>query len=261
MAEVQPNFVTLDVETQNSTLVDNLSTPHTVGVGTDVMVVNIVLADDRDISVANWNSSPMTLLTNFYSEQSGAERIAVYYVVAPTGSHNVDFTLDGNGRFAVTIIDFAGVNQENPINLDSVFTKAVTGDGHVETGFTNPTRLKGRFLIDFMIAGGTLSGYEATAPPFEDGGDNGQINLDGRAGNIDRNGSFAASGFGCSYKAGTLGRQINSHMGWEHTIYGANRNWGYVAFTMNPGEEEIEFIGGPLGLTDHLQLPGRVREM
>ncbi len=266
MAEVQVNFATLDVDIQNSLITDNQTTSHTVGADTDIMLVVISLPDDNSITIANWNSIAMTNFIDFYPNITAAHRIAVYYVIAPTGTHDVDVTMAGNGRFVTTIIDLAGVNQENPFNVDSLYTQSVDGAGpdpgigHVETGTTQPTRIRSRFIIDFVLVGGGSSGYTATAPPFEDGGDNSQILLDGR-GTGDTNGTVAAGTTGSSYKAGTLGREIKTHMGWEHNIYGANRQWAYVAFTMNPGEEEIEFIGGPLGLTDHLQLPSRVTRM
>ncbi len=257
MAEVVPNFDSLDYGEQDSLSIDNLSTSHTVGAGTGIMVVIFAGVDDADVTVANWDGAPMTLLDATYHNLIGARRLNVYYVIAPTGTHNVDFTMEANSRFGVTIIDFSGVNQASPITLE--FTATVATAGHVETGTTDPDKITASFIVDAMVVGGGSTGYTFTAPPFEDGGDNDQIPLDGRV-DGQRNGDPASSAVGVSYKAGIEGSQIETHMGCEHNIYSASRNWGYVVFSLNPGdgEEENEFVA----VTDeHIQVPGRVRSM
>jgi hypothetical protein len=250
MAEVQIGNISVEVETGLSN--DTLTAAHTADPGTDLMLVAVAIADERDVTLAEWNGVAMNEVINFSTSDTGVNRLIVYSVVAPTGSHDVVVTVETTPtRFCIQVINFTGVNQADPIDLSTIQTQ------HEEfpaSEVKTAKKIKAPFVFDCMIVGLGPQGAFTLATPTE----NNQIPLDGRA-NGDANAYFSASGAGCSYKAGNLGKDVNTNMGWEHG--GLNHDWAHIAFALNAGEEEIEFIGGPLGLTEHLQVPGRNRSM
>ena len=245
MAEVQIGNITVDGEGGVSN--NTVTFEHTVDEGTDVMLAIICLADSgRTIDVFTWDSVAMDQVLLFDPELTGTRDMAVYQVIAPTGTHDVTFTMGGgNCRFGITVINFTGINQQIPIDLSTIQTTTQPNGNGIQT--TKKTKAPFVFSVcqQGITSGGCFTQFDA-------------IPLDGSGGIADMNFGYASSSMGCSMKAGTLGKDVNTHMGWLNNFA---HTFGLITFAMNAGEEEIEFIGGPLGLTDHLQVPGRNRSM
>lgn len=233
---------TITFDKQNSTSLDpsTLTMSHTIDSGANCLVIAIAVPDDKDLASApTWNGAAMTLLNNYYANESSARRIIMYYTLLPSGTHDIVVTMasGSNGRFGLTAVNLIGVSQSTPFGAVDQ-SKTVNGQSVTSATIGAPS-----FLLSAFIMGGSMSGADLQS---------GQTALDGSApGAGDAgNDSVSSAEFGMSYKPSETGT-----IGYTFYISGS-RNWAQIAVPVNAGTSTQEWIGVGLELQRILSADG-----
>ena len=205
--------IVFDAASQVQTSTGVLTWPHTIGSGTNRIVIAAVSIRIAGITVASatFAGTPMTSIGT-KTNHDNAVRVHMYYLInPPVGTANLEFTLSGSAKVVGGAASFRGVDPTSPVG-------AFFSDGSTNTGTTDPTLVVTSAPGDVVVAALAVQGSAGTLTPGS--GQTGRWNLfQGSSG-----GDVAGAG---SSKAGSASVTVT----WAKT---GTAKWALGAVSLKP---------------------------